>query len=325
MATRNLRYLDAIIEAVDEEMAHDDRVFLIGEDVGYFGGVWGTSKGLLEKYGEKRVRDTPISEAGIVGTAVGAAITGLRPVAEIMYNDFITCGMDQVVNQAAKLRFMSGNKLILPMVIRMPEGCGTAEAAQHSQNLEAWFVHTPGLKVAIPSTVYDVKGLLKTSIRDNNPVIFFEHRCLYNIEEEVPEGEWLVPMGQAAIRREGKDLTIVAYSYMVPKVLQAAEELSREISIEVIDPRTLVPLDLDTIITSVKKTGRLLIAHEAVTRCSVGSDIARQVMERAFDYLDAPPTVLGSLNLPIPYSPVLENYCIPMKEDILSAARQLAG
>ena len=323
MTTRRLEYIDAICEALDEEMARDESVFVIGEDVGYFGGVWGSSKGLLQKYGEKRVRDTPISESGIIGASVGAAITGLRPVAEIMYNDFITCAMDQVVNQAAKLRFMSGNKLTLPMVIRTPEGCGTAEAAQHSQNLEAWFVHTPGLKVVIPATVYDVKGLLKTAIRDNNPVMFFEHRLLYNIEEEVPEGEWLVPFGEAVVRREGSDVTVVAYSYMIRKVLEAAEELSSEISVEVVDPRTLVPLDLETIISSVKKTGRLLVAHEAVTRCGVGSDIARLVMEQAFDYLGAPPKVLGSINLPIPYAPVLENHCIPLKDDVVNAVQKL--
>ena len=320
---RSLQYIEAIVEAIDEEMARDDSVFVIGEDVGYFGSVWGACKGLIEKYGEKRLRDTPITESGIIGTAVGAAMTGLRPVVEIMYNDFITCGMDQLVNQAAKLRLMSGNNLTIPLVVRMPEGCGTAEAAQHSQNLEAWFVHTPGLKVVAPATVYDMKGLLKTAIRDNNPVVLFENRRLYNIEEQVLEGEWLVPFGEAVVRCRGDDLTIVSYSYMMHEALQAAEELADQISIEVIDLRTLVPLDLETIISSVRKTGRLLIVHEAVTRCSVGSDIAQMVTEHAFDYLDAPPQVLGSLNIPSPYSPVLENECIPTKDKVIAACRAI--
>jgi len=310
-------------QAFDEELQRDDRVCLFGEDVGAFGGVFGTSGTLQEKYGRRRVFDTPLSEAAIIGTAVGAAMSGLRPVAEIMYVDFITVGMDPLINQAAKLRYMSGGRLKLPLVVFTQCGGGTSEAAQHSQCLEAWFAHVPGLKVAMPATVHDAKGLLKASIRDDNPVVFIWHKLLYDAEEEVPGGECLVPLGQAAVRRQGTDLTLVATSLMARRAIAAADGLSSEISIEVIDPRTLVPLDIDTILTSVAKTGRLLVVHEAPVSGGIGGEIVRQVAENAFDSLKRPPVVLGGACLPMPFTQVLENACIPQEEDIVRAARKV--
>ena len=322
---RRIWYIEAVREALSEEMERDEKVFVLGEDVGPLGGGFGATKGLLERFGPKRIRQTPISESGFVGLAVGAAMTGLRPIAEIMYLDFITTAMDQVINQAAKLSFMSGGQVKVPLVIRAPYGIGTREAAQHSQSLEAWFVHTPGLKVVMPSNAYDAKGLLKTSIRDEEPVIFIENRVLYFERQEVPEGEWLVPLGEASIKREGTDITVVAVSNMVPKTLRAAEELSGAISVEVIDPRTLVPLDVQKITASVEKTGHLLVLQEAPVRCGVGAEIVRQVVEKAFDYLNGPPKVLGGLNTPIPFSPALEDVCIPQKEDITETITEMIG
>lgn len=320
-----LKYVDAVGITLDAEMKRDDTVFIIGEDVGLSGGVWGTNPGLHAKYGDQRCCDAPIAESAIIGAAVGAAITGLRPVAEIMYIDFITCAMDQVINQAAKLRLMSGNKLKIPMVIRCPEGCGTAEAAQHSQNLEAWFVHTPGIKVVAPSTVYDLIGMLKSAIRDDNPVLFIEHRLLYGISEDVPDEEFLVPLGKAAVRKEGADITLISYSYMAQKCVEIAEKLKGEVDVEVIDIRSLVPLDFDTIATSVKKTGKCLVAHQAVTTCGMGAEIVRRVVEDLFDYLDAPPRVIGTKSVPIPYSPKLEEACIPQTDDIIAAIREMVA
>jgi pyruvate dehydrogenase E1 component beta subunit len=320
-----IKYSAAIGQALDEEMERDDRVFIIGEDVGKWGGVWGTGKGLYQKYGPMRAVDTPISESAIIGTAVGAAITGLRPVAEIMYIDFITCAMDQVVNQAAKLRLMSGNKLTVPLVIRCPEGCGTMEAAHHSSNLEAWFAHTPGIKVVAPATVYDAKGLLKSAIRDDNPVFFIEHRCLYGRSEEVPDGQWLVPIGKAAVRQQGTDVTLVTYSKMLDTALKAAAQLESKISVEVIDLRTLVPLDIETVMDSVKKTRRLIVAHEAPVRCGFGAEVVRQVAESAYGLLQAPPKVIGGVSSPMPYSPPLEKVCIPQLEDIISTIQKMCN
>ncbi|MEN6402802.1 MAG: alpha-ketoacid dehydrogenase subunit beta, partial [Armatimonadia bacterium] len=302
----NITYLRALNRALHEEMTRDDRVFVIGEDVAEAGGVWGVQKGLLARFGHRRVRQTPISECGFTGLAVGAAMTGLRPVVEIMYNDFITTCMDMVVNQAAKLRYMSGGQLRIPMVIHTPGGGGTAEAAQHSQCLEAWFAHVPGLKVVLPSTPYDAYGLLKTAIRDDNPVYFMEHRLLYDTKGEVPKEEFTIPFGQAAIRREGTDLTIVATLNMVQKCLNVAEKLNERVNVEVIDPRTLVPLDEETILASVQKTGRLLVVQEAATCGGFGSEIVRRVTEKPFNSLQAPPKVLGILDLPMPFSPPLE-------------------
>jgi len=318
---RTLKFIRALCEAFDEEMNRDDRVCLFGEDVGEFGGVFGTSALLQKKHGKRRVFDTPLSESAIVGTAVGAAMTGLRPIAEIMYLDFITVGIDPLVNQAAKLRFMSGGQLTLPLVVFTQCGGGTSEAAQHSQCLEAWFAHTPGLKVVMPATVYDAKGLMKASIRDDNPVVYIWHKMLYDLAEQVPDGDWVVPLGKAVIRREGTDLTVVATSFMVHRALAAAEALADEISIEVIDPRTIVPMDMETILASVRKTGRLLIVHEAPTRGGIGAEIVRQVAEKAFDRLTCPPVVVGGANLPMPFTRVLENECMPQEEDIIAAAR----
>ncbi|MGQ9554107.1 MAG: alpha-ketoacid dehydrogenase subunit beta [Anaerolineae bacterium] len=319
---RELTYVRALNEALVEEMERDPSVFLIGEDIGYSGGgVFRVTTGLADRFGEKRLRETPISESAIIGTAVGAAATGLRPVAEIMYMDFITCAMDQVVNQAAKISFMSGGQVKLPLVIRTPSGMGTREAAQHSQSLEAWFIHAPGLKVVMPATAYDAKGLLKAAIRDEGPVLFIENRMLYYEKEIVPEGEWLVPLGQAQIRREGKEVTVVATAFALSKVLKAAEALASEVSVEVIDPRTLVPLDVGAIVKSVEKTGRLLVVHESPARGGFGAEVVRQVVERAFDYLETPPRVLGGASTPIPYSPPLEDACLPQVQDVVSAVR----
>lgn len=316
MAT--IKYFEAITQAVDEEMSRDEGVFVIGEDVGKWGGVWGTSKGLIEKYGSMRSVDAPISESAIIGTVVGSALTGLRPVAEIMYIDFITCCMDQVVNQAAKLRAMSGGNLRVPLVIRCPEGCGTMEAAQHSNCFEAWFAHTPGLKVVAPYTVYDVKGMLKSAIRDDNPVFFIENRRLYGRKAIIPDEEYLVPLGKASICKEGSDLTIVSYSKALDLVLEAAKRLESKASLEVIDLRTLVPLDIETVIQSLKKTRRLMVAHEAPVRGGFGGEIVRQVTQDAFDLLLAPPKVIGGLSLPIPYSPELEKKCILQVETVIN-------
>ena len=315
----------AICQAFDEELQRDERVCLFGEDVGGFGGVFGTSVSLQEKYGKRRVFDTPLSEAAIIGSAVGASMSGLWPVAEIMYIDFLTVGMDPLINQAAKLRYMSGGQLKLPLVVFTQCGGGTSEAAQHSQCLEAWFAHVPGLKVVMPATVADTKGLLKTSIRDDNPVVFIWHKLLYNLEGEVPDDECLVPFGRAAVRCQGTDLTVVATSVMVHRALAAAEKLSGEISIELIDPRTLVPLDIETILASVAKTGRLLVVHEAPVRGGIGGEIVRQVAENAFDQLTSPPLVLGAANLPMPFTEPLERVCIPQEEDIVHAARKVLG
>jgi pyruvate dehydrogenase E1 component beta subunit len=320
-----ITYLRAMNLALHEEMARDERVFVIGEDVADAGGVWGVQKGLLKKFGRRRVRQTPISEGGFTGLAVGAAITGLRPVVEIMYNDFVTTCMDQVVNQAAKLRSMSGGQLQVPIVIHTPGGGGTCEAAQHSQCLEAWFAHTPGLKVVLPSTPYDAKGLLKTAIRDDNPVYYMEHRLLYDMKGEVPREEYTIPFGVADVKRPGTDLTVVATLLMVHKSLAAAAELAPGTSVEVIDPRTLVPLDIATIVASVRKTGRLLVVQESPTFGGFGSEIVRQVTEAAFDALQAPPKVLGAASLPMPFSPNLERAIIPQDEDILAAMRTMVA
>lgn len=320
---REITYTVALREALTEEMELDESVFLIGEDIADFGGVFGVTKGMLDKFGRRRICQTPVSEGAIVGTAVGAALTGLRPVAEIMYVDFITFAMDQVINQAAKLRYMSGGAVQIPLVIRAQQGSGTCEAAQHSQSLEAWFMHTPGLKVAMPSTVYDAKGLLKTAIRDNNPVIFLEHRLLYANRQEVPDNTWTVPFGQAAVRRDGKDITVVATLKMVQETMSAAEQLSPQIDIEIIDPRTLVPLDIDTIVRSIEKTGRLLVVHESVTQCGVGAEIVRQVVERCFKYLKSPPKVLGGQYIPMPFSKILEEKVVPQEADIIEAVQNM--
>ncbi|MCE5328881.1 alpha-ketoacid dehydrogenase subunit beta [bacterium] len=321
---RELDYRDAIKEACIEEMDRDPRVFLIGEDIGVYGGAFRAYSGLLDKYGPERVINTPISEQAILGGAIGAALTGYRPVAEIMFIDFCTLAMDQIVNQAAKIKYMTGDALNVPMVLRTQGGAGRGIAAQHSQSLEAWFYHIPGLKVVMPATSYDVKGLLKTAIRDNDPVVFIEHKMIYLNKGPVPEEEYTIPFGVADIKREGKDVTIFAYSNMLFKALEAADDLAKEgISCEVFDPRTLVPLDIDALINSVKKTNKLVVVSEAAERGSIASDIMAIVNDKAFDYLDGPIKRVCGLNSAIPYNSKLEQACIPHKESIIKAVKEI--
>jgi len=322
---RKITYRDALREALREEMLRDERVFLVGEDIGkYWGGAFKVTKGLAEEFGEERVRDTPISESAIVGVAIGAAITGMRPVAEIMFGDLTALAMDQIANQAAKLRYMFGGQISVPLVIRTPFGGGVNIAAHHSQSLEAWFMHVPGLYVAVPSTPYDAKGLLKTAIRGENPVVFCEHKLLYPVEGEVPEEEYTVPFGVAAIRREGKDVTMVATLYMVYKALLAAETLEKEgISVEVVDPRTLVPLDKEALINSVKKTGRLVVISEDCKTAGVTAEISAIIAEEAIDYLDAPIKRVAAADTPIPFSPPLENFVLPDENQIIKAVKEI--
>lgn len=321
---REITYAQAINEALREEMRRDSRVFILGEDIGIHGGIFSHTKGLLEEFGPERVRDTPISEAAIVGCALGAAITGMRPVAELMYIDFSTLAMDQIVNQVAKLRYMFGGQPKVPLVIRMQGGGGRGNAAQHSQSLEAWFMHIPGLKVIMPSTPYDVKGLLKSAIRDDNPVICIEHKLLYAKKGPVPEEDYTIPLGKADVKRKGTDVTIIANSYMVLKALDAAAVLEKEgISVEVIDIRSLVPLDVETIVGSVKKTGRVVIVHEACRRGGIAGEIGMIIVENAFDYLDAPIKRVAALDLPVPYSKVLEDAVLPDVNDIINAVKEL--
>ena len=324
--SREITYLEAVREALTLEMRADPEVFVIGEDIGVYGGAFGVTKGLLEEFGPERIRDTPISEAAIAGTATGAALMGMRPVMEIMFMDFLTISMNQLVNQAAKIRFMFGGKASIPMVVRAPAGSGTGAAAQHSQSLEAWFIHTPGLKVVAPATAHDAKGLLITAIRDNNPVIFMEHKLLYRTTGLVPEAAYSIPLGQAEVKREGRDLTVIAYSIMLPRALEAAEQLAIEgLEIEVIDLRSLKPLDEESIIQSAAKTGRVLIVHEAPRTGGFGGEVAAVIADSdAFDYLDAPIRRLAGRDIPIPYNRTLERAAVPQVEDIVAAARALA-
>lgn len=320
-----LSYKDALKSAMREEMQRDDRVFLLGEDIGVYGGAFGVTDGLLREFGENRVRDTPISEAAIAGAATGAALGGFRPVAEFQFFDFILIAMDQIINQAAKIRYMFGGTTSVPVVFRGPAGAGTGAAAQHSQSLEAIFAHIPGLKVVAPSTPRDAKGLLTAAIRDDNPVIFIEHKLLYKQKGDVPDGDFVLPLGQSEIKREGTDVTVVATSVMVPRALKAADELSKAgIEVEVIDPRTLSPLDMGPIETSVKKTGHVLVVHEAVKSGGIGAEIAARIVEgEAFDYLDAQVGRLGGAFTPIPYSEGLERCAIPQEDDIVAGIRAL--
>jgi pyruvate/2-oxoglutarate/acetoin dehydrogenase E1 component len=322
---REISYAEAVREAMVQEMERDQRVFLIGEDVGQYGGAFGVSFGMLEKFGPERIVDTPITELGIAGAATGAALIGMRPIAEIMFMDFMTLASEQLVNQAAKLRFMFGGHATVPMVLRTPAGSGTGAASHHSQSLENWFVHIPGLKVVMPSTPYDVKGLLVASIRDDNPVVFVEHKLLYKVKGPVPEEEYTIPLGSAEVKRAGRDLTIVALSIMVSRSLQAAEQLAAEgIEVEIVDPRTLKPLDLATIVQSVKKTGRVLIVHEAARTGGYGGELAALIAEsEAFGYLDAPIVRLAGRDMPIPYNRNLEKHTVPQVEDIVAKAREL--
>ena len=325
MTERELSYLEAVREALRQEMQRDERVFLIGEDVGVYGGAFGVSLGLLEEFGEERIIDTPISELGIAGAITGAALSGMRPVGEIMFMDFITLASEQLVNQAAKIHFMFGGKATVPFVLRAPMGSGTGAAAQHSQSLENWFVHVPGIKVVAPTTPYDAKGLLVSSIQDDNPVLFLEHKLLYKTKGPVPEELYSIPLGQAEVKRQGSDLTIIATSIMVKRALEAAEQLAQEgIEAEVVDPRTLKPLDEATLIQSVSKTGRVLIVHEAAKTGGYGGELAAVISgSEAFDYLEAPIVRLAGRDMPIPYNRTLEYHTVPQVEDILATARRL--
>jgi len=319
---RNITFAQAIRTAIREEMKRDARVILFGEDVGYYGGVYGATVGLQKEFGEDRVRDTPISEMAIAGVAVGAALAGYRPIAEIMYCDFLAHASDAIVNNAAKWRYMTGGQFTLPIVFRSPGGGGAGYAAQHSQSLEAWFTHIPGLKVIAPGLPRDARGLLKAAIRDENPVVFLEHKAHYGFKGDVPAEEEVIPIGVADVKREGQDVTLVSWSKTLTFALEAAETLAREgIDVEVIDPRTLQPLDIDTILGSVRKTGRLVIAHEAVQFGGFGAEIAAQVAEQAWDALKRPPLRIGAPFVPLPYSEPMERFVIPQVEDIVAGVR----
>jgi acetoin:2,6-dichlorophenolindophenol oxidoreductase subunit beta len=323
---RELTFAQAVREALAEELARDERVFIIGEDVAEAGTVFKVLTGLVDEFGPDRIIDSPISEAGITGLGVGAAITGMRPVVDIMFGDFITLTMDQMVNQAAKTHYMSGGKLKVPMVLRTTLGATRRSAAQHSQSLHVWFSHIPGLKVAIPSTPYDAKGLMKTAIRDDNPVAIFEDKMLYQSKGPVPEGEYTIPFGQADVKRTGRDITLVATSSMVQVALTAAEQLAElGISAEVVDPRTTVPLDRETLIESAKKTSRAVVVDEGYEAYGVTAELASVIADGAFYYLDAPVKRFGAMDVPIPFSPALEDITVPDPERLVDLAKTLCG
>jgi pyruvate dehydrogenase E1 component beta subunit len=315
---------EAINEALHEEMARDERIFVMGEDIGIAGGVFKVTAGLLDAFGEERVRDTPIAEAGIVGLAVGAAMTGMRPIVEIMFSDFTTLASDQLVNQAAKLRYMTAGQTTIPMVIRTAMGAGRRAAAQHSQSLQAWFCHIPGLKVVMPSTPADAKGLLKSAIRDDNPVIFMEDKMMYAQKGPIPNGDYTVPLGQARIHREGRDATIICTSSMLYPTMEAAEILANDgIDVEVIDPRSLSPLDEETLVNSVLKTNHALVVDEGYQSFGVTAEIAARLQEKAFDYLDEPIRRLGAADVPVPFAPSLEDLTIPSTDRIVEIVREM--
>jgi len=325
-ATREMFYNEALGDALRLEMERDPRVIVLGEDIAEHGGAFQVTAGLLDKFGPTRIRQTPISELGIVGAAVGAALTGLRPVVELMYVDFSGLAMDQLVNQAAQNRFMFGGQARVPMVMRTQGGSGRGNAAQHSKSLEAWFAHVAGLKLVMPATPADAKGLLASAIRDDNPVIFLEHKLLYRTKGDVPVGEHLLPLGTADVKRQGRDLTIVTWSREVLFALEAAATLAEQgIAAEVVDVRTLVPLDKAAILASLRKTHRVLVVHEAIKRGGYGAEIAAMIAEEAFDELDAPPKRLAGLDTPIPYAQHLEKSVVPQVEDIVAAAKELVG
>lgn len=320
----NIKYSIAIRDAIAEEMRRDPRVFLMGEDVARFGGVFGCTLGIPEEFGSDRIRSTPISEAAFVGAGLGMAITGARPIVELQYVDFIMCAMDQLVNQTAKVHYMSNGQIKVPYTLRVQQGCGRGNGAQHAQNFESLFANIPGLKVVCPATPADAKGLLKTAIRDDNPVVFCEHKMLYATRGEVPDDPDLtIPFGKAAILREGNDVTIIATAYMVARAMEAADILSREgVEAEVIDPRTIVPLDEETLVTSVKKTGRAVIVHETNEFCGFGAEIAFRIQNRAFKYLDAPVERVTTAQVPMPYARCLENANVPDAARIVKTANK---
>lgn len=319
-----MTYAEAIRDGMRVAMQNDPNVYLAGEDVGIFGGCFGVTAGLFDEFGPSRIVDTPISETAIVGSAVGAAAAGLRPIAEIMFVDFMGVCMDELFNQAAKMHYMFGGKAKIPMVVRTPCGAGMGAAAQHSQSLEAWFAHIPGIKTVMPSTPADAKGLMLAAIKDDNPVMYIEHKQLLGVQGEVPEGDYVVPIGKADIKREGSDVTIVAWSWMIQKALAAAEELAKQgINAEILDPRTIVPLDKEAILKSVGKTNKLVIVHEAVKTGGFGGEIAAMVADEGFDLLDAPIKRVAAPDTPIPFSPSLENAYIPSEEKIIQAVKEL--
>ena len=321
---RELTYSQALREALIEEMDRNPNIILLGEDIGVYGGVFKVTEGLLDRFGPERVRETPISEAGFVGAAVGMAMTGKHPMAELMFMDFAWVAADPIFNQAAKMRYMSGGRVKVPMVIRTQQGGGRGNAAQHSQSLETVFTHIPGLKVAIPSTPYDAKGLLKSAFRDQNPVVFIEHKLLYATRGPVPEEEYIIPLGQADVKRAGEDVTLVSLSRTVLHALEAAEAIAGEgVSVEVIDMRCTAPIDLETILDSVRKTHRLVVAHESHRRLGIGAELAALVQEHAFDYLDAPIERVGAMDVPIPYSQPMESHVLPGVDHILEAIKRV--
>jgi pyruvate dehydrogenase E1 component beta subunit len=322
--TKKITYAQAICEAIDEEMARDKNVLILGEDVGVLGGNFKTAVGLQEKYGDLRVKDTPISENSFLGMSLGMAITGLRPIVEIMFSDFLLLAADQLLNQIAKIRYMSGGQVKVPLTVRTTIGAGRSSAAQHSQSLHAIMCHIPGLKVVIPSSAAEAKGLLKTAIREDNPVVFIEHKMEYNQLYEIPEGEYTIPLGKANVLREGSDITVIATSNLALKAVKVADELAKEgIEIEVIDPRTLIPLDRDTLIASVKKTGKVLITDEGYERCNIAAEIVMDLMPDIFYDLDNPPERLCLPNFPLPFSPALEFPLIPDQQKLYKKIKKI--
>jgi pyruvate/2-oxoglutarate/acetoin dehydrogenase E1 component len=321
-----MTYREAVRDALVESMRDDDDVFIMGEDIAEMGGSMGVTHGMVDEFGPERVRNTPISEMAIVGAGIGAAMAGMRPVVEIMYEDFLTLSLEQIVNQAAKHRYMSGGQITVPLTIRTQGGAGWSPGAQHAQQLEAWLVHIPGLKVVFPSTPEDVRGLLWTSIRDDNPVVFFEHRLLYPVKGEVPTEIEPIPLGKARTIREGTDVTVIAMGPLVQRSIEAATLAEEEgISVEIIDPRTLQPLDEDALVASVKKTNRVVVAHEAVTRMGFGAEVAAVLQYKAFDYLDAPIERVGAKFAPLAFAPVMEQFIIPQVADVLAAIKRTVG
>ncbi len=321
-----LTYREAVRDALASAMRRDDDVFVMGEDIAEMGGSMGVTQGLVDEFGPERVRNTPISEMALAGAAIGAAMQGMRPVAEIMYEDFLTLATEQIVNQAAKHRYMSGGQITVPVVFRTQGGAGWSPGAQHAQQLEAWFTHIPGLKVVFASTPADVRGLLWSAIYDDNPVVFFEHRTLYGLKEEVPEEIEPIPIGKARIHREGEDVTVIATGRLVHEALKAAEEAEQAgISVEVVDPRTLQPLDEEALGGSVKKTNRAVVAHEAVVRGGFGAEVAAVLQYQAFDWLDAPVERVGARFTPLPFAPVMEEWCVPHANDVLAAINRTVG
>ena len=321
-----LSYREAVRDALSQAMREDEGVFVMGEDIAEMGGSMGVTAGMLDEFGAERIRNTPISEIAIVGAGIGAAMQGMRPVVEVMYEDFLTVSMEQIVNQAAKHRYMSGGQLKVPLTVRTQGGAGWSPGAQHAQQLESWFVHIPGLKVVFASTPSDVRGLLWSSIYDDNPVVFFEHRTLYGLKEEVPDELEPIPLGKARTHRQGEDVTVIATGRLVHESLAAAEEAEKEgVSVEVVDPRTLQPLDEEALISSVKKTNRCVVAHEAVTRGGFGAEVAAVIQYGAFDWLDAPVERVGARFAPLPFAPVMEEFVVPHHGDVLAAIHRTVG